>query len=302
MTPGPRICAIEAGGTKVVCSVGSSPEELAQVTPVVVATADPEVTMAEVAAWLRAADADHHVDAVGIASFGPVNLAAQAISMSTPKLAWRGFSWATAIGEVLGVVPVGFETDTNAACLAEATMGAGRGDGVVAYLTVGTGIGGGLVLEGRPLHGLVHPEFGHLRIARQPEDHFAGSCPIHGDCFEGLAAGPAIEARWGSKGEQLEPGHPAWALEARYLAQGIVDIIAIASPHRVIVGGGVAGVPGLLDGVRGEVVDLLAGYLPHPSFGAAIEHYLVPPGLGDRSGVIGAWLVGHAAWEQAGSN
>lgn len=297
MTPGPRICAIEAGGTKVVCSVGSSPEELTQVTPVVIATGAPTTTMAEVAAWLRAAEADHHVDAVGIASFGPVDLVAQAISASTPKLAWRGFSWAQAIAEVLGEVPVGVETDTNAACLAEATMGACRGEGVVAYLTVGTGIGGGLVLDGRPLHGLVHPEFGHLRIPRQPEDHFAGSCPIHGDCFEGLAAGPAIEARWGIKGEQLEPGHPAWALEARYLAQGIVDVIAIASPHRVIVGGGVAGVPGLLERVREEVVRLLAGYLPHPSFGPNIGHYLVPPGLGDRSGIIGAWLVGRAAME-----
>jgi fructokinase len=189
-------------------------------------------------------------------------------------------------------VPVAFDTDVAAAALAEHRWGAGRGAGSLCYLTVGTGIGTGILAGGRPWHGLVHPEGGHMYVPHdRGRDRFAGSCPMHGDCWEGLASGGAMAARWGVPPEELEENHPGWALEAEYLALGILNLVLVASPERVIVGGGVLEHPSLLGMVRERLPALIAGYLEAPELGPRIERYLVAPELGDRAGVLGAMAL-----------
>ena len=193
-------------------------------------------------------------------------------------------------------MPVAFDTDVNGAALAEHRWGAGRGLDVFVYLTVGTGIGGGAVVDGRVLHGLVHPEMGHLRIPRDRDrDPFPGTCPYHGDCLEGLASGPAMQARWGVPPERLPPDHPAWALEAEYLAQGLASIVAVLSPRRIAVGGGVAGAAALLPRVRARLVTLLGAYVRAPALGDGIERYVVAPALGADAGVLGGLALARQA-------
>jgi fructokinase len=195
---------------------------------------------------------------------------------------------APALRERLGV-PVAFDTDVNAAALGEQRWGAGRDARSLCYLTVGTGVGAGLLVEGRPLHGLVHPEVGHLRIPHDTaRDPFHGVCPFHGDCWEGLACGPALSARWGVAGRDLPDDHPAWALEAEYLALGILSIVMVASPHRVILGGGVMEREPLLGLVRAHLRELVGGYLGLPLLGEDIDRFLVRPQLDDDAGVLGA--------------
>jgi fructokinase len=216
---------------------------------------------------------------------------------TTPKPGWQHTPVATVLKERLRV-PVAFETDVNAAAVGEHRWGAGAEVESLCYLTVGTGVGAGLVIGDRPVHGLVHPEVGHLRIPHDRErDPFAGSCPVHGDCWEGLAAGGAIEQRWGTAPEELPADHRAWLLEAEYLALGILSIVLVASPHRVIAGGGVMEQPDLLPMVRSRLRELLAGYLDTPLLGDEIDTYLVAPALGDRAGVLGAIALAadHAA-------
>ena len=185
-------------------------------------------------------------------------------------------------------MPAVIDTDVNGAALAELSWGAGTGCDPLVYITVGTGIGGGAIVGGRSLHGLVHPEMGHMRVPRDPADTFAGVCPFHGDCLEGLASGPAIHARRGLPGEALAVDDPLWAFEARYLAFGIVNVVGVLSPRRIIVGGGVMRQPTLLARVRSEVQRLLAGYVRAPAVVEAIEQYIVAPALGGRTGVLGA--------------
>lgn len=193
-------------------------------------------------------------------------------------------------------MPVVFDTDVNAAALGEATWGSARGLDTFVYLTVGTGIGGGGIVSGRPLHGLSHPEMGHLRVPHSLQrDPYAGACPFHGDCLEGLAAGPALIGRWGGPGESLPSNHPAWPLEAHYLALGLVNIICTLSPQRIILGGGVMKQSILLRMVRREVQKLLYGYLKLPSVMERIDEYIVPPVLGDRAGVFGAIALARKA-------
>jgi fructokinase len=229
--------------------------------------------------------------AVGLGSFGPVDVDPRSPAWgsvtTTPKPGWTNTPVATVLRDRLGV-PVAFDTDVNAAALGEQRWGAGRDAPSLCYLTVGTGVGAGLLVEGRPLHGLVHPEVGHLRIPHDSErDPFPGVCPFHGDCWEGLAAGPAIAARWGMPADRLPDDHPAWELEAEYLALGILAIVLIASPQRVIAGGGVILRAGLLERVRAWLPELLAGYPPGPRI-AADPGYVVEPALGDEAGVLGA--------------
>jgi fructokinase len=193
-------------------------------------------------------------------------------------------------------VPVRFETDVTVAAIGEHRWGAGAGVDSVCYLTIGTGIGAGILIDGRPVHGLIHPEVGHVMIAHDRErDPFAGTCPNHGDCWEGLAAGPAIAARWEVNPRELPDDHPAWALEAEYVALGIFAIVLIASPERVIAGGGVMERPGLLAAVRARLVALNAGYLETPMIGEEVDGYLVAPTLGDEAGVLGAIALAQAA-------
>jgi fructokinase len=277
---------VETGGTWCVCAVGRGPGEIVreQQFP----TTHPRETLARIVEFFRAGPA---LTAIGVGSFGPVDLDPESPTWghvtTTPKPGWQHVSVAPVIRDELGV-PVAFDNDVNAAALGEYRWGAGEGAASVCYLTVGTGIGAGLLLDGRPRHGLVHPEVGHIRIPRDPGDAFEGTCPVHGDCWEGLACGPAMAKRWDTSPEELPDDHPAWGLEAGYLALGILSIVLVASPERMIVGGGVMEQPALPGMVRRRLRELLAGYLETPALGDAVDSYLVAPALGDRAGVLGA--------------
>lgn len=277
---------IETGGTKWACAVGTGPDDVR--ADATFPTTTPEKTLARAVAFF---EENGPVDAIGIGSFGPVDLrpasATWGYVTTTPKPGWAQVSVAPAIGAALGV-PVAFDTDVNAAALGEHTWGAARGLDTFCYVTIGTGVGGGAMVNGTLLHGLLHPEFGHLRIPHdRGVDPFDGSCPFHGDCWEGLAAGPALEARWGRPAAELEAPE-VWQLEARYLALGLVSVIQVLSPERIVLGGGVMKTPGLLPLVRHEARELIAGYLDEPALTTGIDGYIVPPALGDRAGVLGA--------------
>ncbi len=285
---------IEAGGTKFVCAVGRGPDDLRSTERF--ATTDPAATLGRAIAFFRRQQ-EHNgrLEALGIASFGPVDLDPASPKWgyitSTPKPGWADTDLAGSIARALGLEPrpgearVAFDTDVNGAALGEGRWGAARGLDTFVYVTVGTGIGGGGMAGGRLLHGLLHPEMGHMRV---PHDHradaFPGHCPFHRDCLEGLASGPAIAARWGKAAHELPSDHPAWDLEAEYLAAMAVNLTTVLSPQRIILGGGVMGQPQLLPRVRRRLRELLAGYLRLP----ALDRYVVPPALGDRAGVLGA--------------
>lgn len=236
--------------------------------------------------------------ALGIGSFGPVDLDRQSATWghvtTTPKPGWQRMPMATVLRDRLNV-PVVFETDVNAAAVGEQRWGAGQDRASLCYLTVGTGIGAGLIVNGKPVHGLVHPEVGHLRIPHDiRRDPFAGSCPVHGDCWEGLASGPAMAKRWDSPPADLPDDHAAWPLEAEYVAYGILSIVCVASPHRVIAGGGVMQRPSLLSMVSDRLRDLVAGYLDNTLLGVDVDDYVVSPALGDDAGVLGAIALAQA--------
>lgn len=282
---------IEAGGTKFVCAVGTSPDDLRSESRF--ATTTPKETIGQAVAFFHTAIAQHGpLAAVGIASFGPIDPAAGSPTFghitSTPKPGWAHTDFAGAVERALGV-PVGFDTDVNVAALGERRWGVGAGLDNLIYLTIGTGIGGGGLINGRLMHGLVHPEMGHIRIPHDPEaDPYAGHCPFHGDCFEGLASGPAMADRWGQPAESLPADHPAWQLEAHYLALALVNFICTLSPERMILGGGVMEHRGLLPMVRHGVQRLLNEYVQSPAVLSEIDQFIVAPGLGNRSGVLGA--------------
>jgi fructokinase len=281
----PRVGGIEAGGTKFVCAVGSHPDDL-EISEV--PTTTPEETIRRAVAFFKA---NQPVSAVGIGSFGPIDPNPESPTFgyitSTPKLAWRNFNFAGAIRDALGV-DVAFDTDVNAAALGEFRWGAAQGLDTFLYLTVGTGIGGGGMANGRLMHGRTHPEMGHIRIPHDLErDPFTGCCPYHGDCIEGLASAPAIRARWGQPGEALPTSHPAWVLEAHYLALGIASWICTLSPERIVLGGGVLRRKELYPMVQAEVSGLLNGYVEPPE--------IVPPQLGSRAGVLGAIALAETA-------
>jgi fructokinase len=282
----PVFGGIEAGGTKFVCVVASDFGDVR--AEVSYPTTTPDETIDRAIAFFQR----YQVSAIGIAAFGPVDLDSSSQTFgyitTTPKRGWAYTEFVGRIRRALGV-PVAFDTDTNAAALAEARWGSGRGLDTFVYVTVGTGIGGGGVVGGRLLHGLSHPEMGHLRVPDNLErDPYAGACPFHGDCLEGLAAGPALIDRWSSPGENLPSDHPAWPLEAHYLALGLVNIICTLSPQRIILGGGVMKQRILFPMIRREVQKLLEGYLRLPSLIERIDEFIVPPALGDRVGVLGA--------------
>ncbi|HEY0195258.1 MAG TPA: ROK family protein [Kofleriaceae bacterium] len=287
---------IEAGGTKFVCAIGDGDGRLIRRTQV--ATAEPEATLAACAAWFTQAQRElgARIAALGIGSFGPVDLAAQRIT-TTPKPGWRDVALGGRLGEALGV-PVAFDTDVNAAALGEARWGAGRGCDPLVYVTIGTGIGGGVRVHGALLHGALHPELGHILLAREPGDDFPGACPYHGACWEGLCAGLAIARRTGQAAEALAAHDPAWGLTARYIAQALYAVVCMVSPARIILGGSVAkggrlGQAALFAQVRAALVELANGYLAIPQL-ATPERYIVAPGLGDDAGVIGALALAAA--------
>jgi fructokinase len=266
------IAGVEAGGTKFVCGVGTCPADLERQE---FATTTPEETLPQVVSFL----ARFQLDALGIGCFGPLDLAQGRIT-STPKEAWRNVNIVNRLQSATGIPRVVLDTDVNAAAMGEHTWGAARGLDTFLYLTVGTGIGGGAMVNGRLLHGLSHPEMGHVRISHDlAKDPFTGDCYAHGDCLEGLASGRAMERRWGARAETLAEGHPAWQLEAHYLGLGITSLICAFSPQKVIVGGGVMKRVGF-DAVRAQVRQMMNGYMEVPE--------IVPPELGNDAGVLGA--------------
>lgn len=282
--------AIEAGGTKLRCTVGTAPGDLRAEARI--ETRGPEETLAETVRFFREHGAG--VVALGLGCFGPVDLENSSPTYghitTTPKPGWAHVDVVGALRDGLGL-PVGFETDVGAAALGEGRWGAARGLADFAYVTVGTGIGGAVVAGGSVVHGLVHPELGHLLVPRASGDDFAGACPYHGDCLEGMASGVALRARWGVDPTTLAEDHPAWALEAHYLAAGLANLILVASPRRVVLGGGVMERARLLPLVRERVARLLGGYVAARQLGEDIASYLVAPGLGHRSALCGALLL-----------
>jgi fructokinase len=288
---------IEAGGTKFVCAVGSGPDDIR--SEIRFPTTTPQETIGQAITFFQEQARQVDLAAIGIAAFGPVdpNPASPTFGVitSTPKPHWSNTDLAGAVRRALGL-PVGFDTDVNGAALGEQRWGAAQGLDTFLYFTIGTGVGGGGMVGGKLMHGLVHPEMGHMRLPHDWQaDPFKGTCPFHGDCFEGLAAGPALHARWGQPAETLPPDHPAWQLEARYIALALGNFIVTISPQRIILGGGVMSSPHMFPTVRSQVQQFLNGYVQSPAILEHIDEYIVAPGLGNRAGVLGAIALGQAA-------
>ena len=281
--------ALEAGGTKMICSMGNEQGQI--VDRVSIPTGQPQQTLKDIAAYFMA----RRPQAVGIGSFGPLQLnpgkTAYGSLTSTPKLAWQNVPILDYFKDVLRV-PIAIDTDVNAAALAEWKLGAARGLNGCVYFTVGTGIGGGVVSGGKIIHGLVHLELGHVLLRPMPNDPLPqGVCPFHIGCAEGLACGVAMERRWGSRAEELPNDHPAWELEADYLAQLCADAVVCYSPERIVMGGGVMHNPILLPMIRQKTTALLGGYVKDAALADGLETYIVAPCLGDNSGADGALLL-----------
>lgn len=286
------IAGVELGGTKCVCVLGTGPGDLRD--EVRLPTTSPVETMAAIEAVL----AGWRFDAIGIASFGPVGIDRAAANWghitATTKPGWSGADIAPRLSRRFGV-PVGFETDVVAAALAEARWGAGAGLADLAYVTIGTGVGVGMITGGRPLSGLTHAELGHVRPRRMTGDAFAGHCTFHGDCIEGLAAGPAIAARAGRPAEQLSADDPAWTPVVDALAQLCHMLVMTGVPRRILFGGGVSlGAPHLLPRIRAALRESLGGY-GEAALIAPLDAYIAPTGLGAQAGPLGAILVGEQA-------
>lgn len=283
-----RLGALEAGGTKMVCAIGNENGEIFE--RVSIPTESPDVTMPKLISYF----ADKDIEALGIGCFGPIDLNRNSETYgsitTTPKLAWKNYNIVKAFQEALNV-PVGFDTDVNGSALGEATWGITKGLDSSMYITIGTGVGTGIITNGTLLHGMLHPEGGHLLLSRHPKDSFEGTCPYHKNCLEGLAAGPAIEARWGEKGTQLADRKEVWELEAYYIAQALVNYIMVISPQRIVIGGGVMHQEHLMPLIREEVKRQLAGYIDTKEL-SDIDQYIVLPSLNDNQGIMGALKLG----------
>ena len=290
--------AIEAGGTKFVCAAARNSGEILVQSRI--ATGAPAATVAAAQQFFEAATAEHgELSALGIASFGPLDLRASSPTfgriLGTPKHGWAGTDSVTPFSRRFGC-PVAIDTDVNAAALAETLHGAARNCATAVYVTVGTGIGGGAVLDGRTLRGSPHPEMGHIRVARHERDKaFAGVCPFHGDCLEGVASGPAIVARYGAPLEALPSDHEAIAVIGHYLGQLAANVLLIISPERLVFGGGVMSSEPLLRETRAAAARILNGYAGHGASAASLERTIVAPGLGERSGIVGAFALAERA-------
>ncbi len=289
------IAAIEAGGTKFVLGMlegepgKGAPEPRARAR---IPTGDPESTILAAATWFAKAFIEYGpADSLGVASFGPLagrfGQASWGRIGPTPKPGWTGFDLSAALRSALGMAPA-IDTDVNAAALAEGLWGASLGLSDHVYVTVGTGIGGGVVTNGSLLHGAGHPETGHVPVPREPDDDFPGRCPFHGSCLEGMASGPAVAERWGAAAETLPPDHPVWDLEARYLASGFLPLVHVLATERIVLGGGLGSAPGLIQLVRTHLSRRLAGYAPRLDEPGAMDAFIVPPGLGGDAGLLGA--------------
>jgi fructokinase len=280
--------AIEAGGTKFVCGLGNERGDI--LDRVSFPTTTPEETIRQVVQFFR----DKQVEAIGIGSFGPVDLDKRSPTYgyvtTTPKPHWNQYPILQELQKHINV-PIGFDTDVNAAALGEAEWGAAKGLDSCVYVTIGTGVGAGAIVEGKLLHGLLHPEMGHIPVKRHPNDTYVGNCPYHKDCLEGMAAGPAIEKRWGQKGHELEQNDQVWEFEAYYLAQAVAHLVYILSPKKIILGGGVMKQQQLFPLIHANVIQLLNGYVQKEELASGIGQYIVSPGLGDNAGLSGALVL-----------
>ena len=293
-----KIGALEAGGTKMVLAIYQ--EDGTELERITLPTETPEVTMPKMIKFFR----EHNIDALGVGTFGPVDLNPESPTYgyitSTPKLAWKNYPLLEKLLDGQDI-PAGIDTDVNAAIIAEAELGAARGCQNAVYVTIGTGIGGGVYSNGKTVHGLLHPEVGHALLKPHPDDpNPRGVCPYHESCMEGLAAGPAIGARVQGDAKDLPDDHPTFAIEAYYLAQMCVNLIMTLSPERIILGGGVMQRQSLIKQVREETLRLLNGYIQHPAILEHIDEYIVTPDLFPVSGLVGSYLIGKAALDAKG--
>jgi fructokinase len=282
---------IEGGGTKFVCALGNKAGEILAETRF--PTTSPDETLAQAVDFFREQiQALGPLASIGVASFGPLDPRSASAKfghiLPTPKPGWTD---ANIVGPLRAAfdVPIAFDTDVNGAALGEWRWGAAQGLDTFIYLTIGTGIGGGGLINGKLMHGLLHPEMGHIPLPRDSAlDPFEGNCPFHGDCFEGLASGPAMEKRWGQKAETLPFDHPAWDLEAHYIALALRSFICTLSPQRIIIGGGVAQQPQIMPLIRQKTLATLNGYVQSSAILENIDTYIAPPALGGQAGVLGA--------------
>lgn len=282
-----RIGALEAGGTKMVCAVGNEKGEIFD--RISIPTESPESTMPAMIQYFQEKEAE----ALGIGCFGPIDLDRSSRTYgcitTTPKLEWANYDIVGAFKKSLKIA-VGFDTDVNAAALGESVWGVSKGLSNSIYITIGTGVGVGVISNGALLHGMLHPEAGHILLRKHPDDGYEGSCPYHGACLEGLASGPAIEKRWGKPAAMLSDNSKVWELEAYYIGQALVDYIVTLSPQKIILGGGVMHQKQLLPMVHREVRKQLNGYLKTRQL-EQIEDYIVLPGLNDNQGILGCFKL-----------
>lgn len=290
-----RLGALEAGGTKMVCAIGDETGKIFE--QISIPTQTPEDTVPQMIEYFKNAG----IEGLGIACFGPIDpdkkSATYGYITSTPKLAWQNYNFVGAFEEALGC-PVGFDTDVNGSVLGEVTFGQAKGKSCVVYVTIGTGVGAGVYIEGKLLHGMLHPEAGHVMIQKRPGDHYEGRCPFHKNCLEGHAAGPAIEARWGKKAIELKDNKEVWDLEAYYIAQALAGYVLTLSPEMIILGGGVMHQEQLFPMIRGYVKEILNGYIKTDEM-EHLDSYIVPASLNDDQGIMGCLeLARRAATEK----
>ena len=278
-----KIGALEAGGTKMVMAVGLQDGTI--LSRESIPTLRPEETVPAIIRYFR----EQEAEAVGIGSFGPIDLRKKSLTYgyikNTPKPGWKDYDLLGTIGNALGV-PMAFETDVNAAALGEYVYGAAKGLDSCLYMTVGTGIGIGVILDGKPLHGALHPEGGHILLKPRAGESFKGNCPYHEYCFEGMASGPAIQAKWGRPARELAGKEEVWEAESDYIAQALADFILTLSPEKVILGGGVMKQEQLFPAIRRKVSRFLNGYLSIPALDD-MDSYIIPASLNDNQGILG---------------
>ena len=276
--------ALEAGGTKMVCAIGDENGKI--IDRVKFPTETPEKTMPQIFDYFKGYD----IKAVGIACFGPIDLRKDSPTYgsitSTPKRAWANYNIVNATKEALGI-PVGFDTDVNGSMLGEATWGCAKGLTDAIYLTIGTGVGGGVISNGKLLHGMLHPEVGHIRLPLQANDPGKSVCPFHDNCLEGLAAGPSLQARWGVSADKLADKAEVWEIESTYIANALMSYTLILSPQKIILGGGVMHQEHIFPLIREKFKELLNGYIVTDEM-EHLDDYIVPPSLNDDQGIMGA--------------
>ncbi len=288
-----RLGAIEGGGTKFVVGIGNEKGEVLERASF--PTTTPEETMQKCVDYFK----DKEVEAIGFGCFGPIdpdtNSETYGYVTTTPKPGWAQYDVIGDLKKAFPDTPIGFDTDVNGACLGEVYFGSAKGLDSAVYFTIGTGIGGGAYVEGNLLHGMLHPEMGHMKLIVREDDSYKGKCPYHGTCFEGLAAGPAIEDRWGVSAKELPEDHPAWDLEAYYIGQALANIVLTLSPKKIILGGGVMHQSQLFPLIYKYMNEFLNGYIQKEQLND--PEYIVWPELGDNAGLCGSLALAMKAME-----